>query len=162
MDRDIRAAVYEELVTDPLIDADDIVVGVFNGDVPLDGTVPSQAERSEAAAVAQRVAGVTVVHNGSLSKGACEAQIRVTSWVEVVGQGCACRAGGGPGRAEHDVVDQQLRAPSEQVGLLVCLYRRHEPGPDAGPAPSTARTRSVPRPRSGQSLAEPRYPLREH
>ena len=63
MDRDIRAAVYEELVTDPLIDADDIVVGVFNGDVPLDGTVPSQAERSEAAAVAQRVAGVTVVHN---------------------------------------------------------------------------------------------------
>ncbi len=51
MDRDIRAAVYEELVTDPLIDADDIVVGVFNVDVPLDGTVPSQAERSEAAAV---------------------------------------------------------------------------------------------------------------
>jgi hypothetical protein len=33
MDRDIRAGVYEELVTDPLIDADDIVVEVFNGDV---------------------------------------------------------------------------------------------------------------------------------
>ena len=43
MDRGIRAAVYEELVTDPLIDADDIVVEVFNGDVSLDGTVPSQA-----------------------------------------------------------------------------------------------------------------------
>jgi len=39
---DIRAAVYEELVTDPLIDADDIVVEVFNGDVSLEGTVPSQ------------------------------------------------------------------------------------------------------------------------
>ena len=28
MDRDIRAAVHEELVADPLIDADDIVVEV--------------------------------------------------------------------------------------------------------------------------------------
>jgi osmotically-inducible protein OsmY len=63
MDRDIRAAVHEELVTDPRIDADDIVVEVFNGEVSLDGTVPSQAQRSEAAAAAQRVAGVTVVHN---------------------------------------------------------------------------------------------------
>ena len=63
MDRDIRAEVYEKLVTDPRIDAADIVVEIFNGDVSLDGTVPSQAQRSEAAAAAQRVAGVTVVHN---------------------------------------------------------------------------------------------------
>ena len=35
------AAVHEELVTDPLIDADDIVVEVFNGKVVLNGTVPS-------------------------------------------------------------------------------------------------------------------------
>lgn len=63
MDRDIRAAVYKQLVTDLRIDAVDIVVEVFNGDVWLEGTVPSQAQRSEAAAAAQRVASVTVVHN---------------------------------------------------------------------------------------------------
>lgn len=63
MNSDIRAAVHQELVTDPLIDADDIVVAVFNGEVSLDGTVPSQNQRSEAAAAARRVAGVTVVHN---------------------------------------------------------------------------------------------------
>jgi osmotically-inducible protein OsmY len=63
MDSDIRAAVHEELVTDPRIDADDIVVEVFNGEVSLNGTVPSQTQCSEAVAVAQRVAGVTVVHN---------------------------------------------------------------------------------------------------
>jgi osmotically-inducible protein OsmY len=43
LDKDIRVAVYEELVTGPLIDADDIVVEVINGDVSLDGTRPSQA-----------------------------------------------------------------------------------------------------------------------
>ena len=43
MDRDIRAAVQEELVTDPRIDADDIEVEIFNGEVSLNGTVPSQA-----------------------------------------------------------------------------------------------------------------------
>jgi BON domain len=39
---DIRAVVHKELVTDPGIDADDIVFMVFNGDVSLTGTVPSQ------------------------------------------------------------------------------------------------------------------------
>jgi osmotically-inducible protein OsmY len=39
------------------------VVVVFNGEVSLGGTVPSQNQRSEAAAAAGRVAGVTVVHN---------------------------------------------------------------------------------------------------
>ena len=63
MDRDIRAAVHEELVTDPRIDADDIVVEIFDGDVTLNGTVPSQAQRSEAAAAARRVAGGTTVRN---------------------------------------------------------------------------------------------------
>ena len=63
MDRDIRAAVHEELVADPLIDADDIVVEVFNGEVSLNGTVPSQDQDAEAVAAAGRVAGVTVVHN---------------------------------------------------------------------------------------------------
>ena len=61
MDRDIRAAVHDELVTDPLIDADDIVVEVVDGAVSLTGTVPSQAQCAEAAAAARRVAGVTMV-----------------------------------------------------------------------------------------------------
>ena len=63
MDRDIRAAVHEKLVTDPLIEADDIVVEVFNGEVLLNGTVPSQDQCSEATAAARGVAGVTVVQN---------------------------------------------------------------------------------------------------
>jgi len=63
MDRDIRAAVHEELVTDPLVDADDIVVEVFDGQVSLNGTVPSQDQSAKAVATAQRVAGVTTVHN---------------------------------------------------------------------------------------------------
>jgi len=62
-DRDIRAAVYEELVTDPLIDTGDIVIEVSNGAVSLNGTVPSQAQCSEAAAAARRVNGVTRVDN---------------------------------------------------------------------------------------------------
>ena len=63
MDKDIRAAVYEALVNDPRIDADDIVVEVFGGDITLNGTVPSQAQCSEAAAAARRVAGATTVQN---------------------------------------------------------------------------------------------------
>ena len=63
MDKDIRAAVHNALVTDPLVDADDIVVVVFDGQVSLDGTVPSQDQASKAVAAAQRVAGVTAVHN---------------------------------------------------------------------------------------------------
>jgi osmotically-inducible protein OsmY len=63
MNRDIRAAVYEALVTDPRIDAGDIVVEVFDGDITLNGTVPSQAQCSEAAAAARRVAGATTVQN---------------------------------------------------------------------------------------------------
>ena len=61
--RDIRAAVYEELRADPLIDTDDIEVKVFGSDVSLDGTVPSQAQFSEAGVAARRVGGVTTVHN---------------------------------------------------------------------------------------------------
>ena len=63
MNSDVCAAVHEELVTDPRIDADDIEVEIFNGEVSLNGTVPSQAQCSEATVAARRVAGVTVVHN---------------------------------------------------------------------------------------------------
>jgi osmotically-inducible protein OsmY len=41
MDRDIRAAVCQELAADRLIDAADIEVEVINGEVSLNGTVPS-------------------------------------------------------------------------------------------------------------------------
>jgi osmotically-inducible protein OsmY len=54
--------VYQELVADRLVDAADIEVEIVSGEVSLNGTVPSQDQRTEAAA-ARRVAGVTVVHN---------------------------------------------------------------------------------------------------
>jgi osmotically-inducible protein OsmY len=61
--QDIRGAVYEALRADPVINPDDIVVEVMGGDILLNGTVPSQAQRSEVTAAAQRVAGVSTVHN---------------------------------------------------------------------------------------------------
>lgn len=60
-DTNIEAAVNRELVSDPFVDADDIVVEVVDGAVSLTGTVPSQAQRAEAAAAARRVTGVTRV-----------------------------------------------------------------------------------------------------
>ncbi len=51
--KDIREAVEAELSFDPLVD----------GQVALNGTVPSYPQYLEAAAAAQRVAGVTDVHN---------------------------------------------------------------------------------------------------
>ena len=63
MDRDIQAAVCQELDADRLLDAADIEVEVINGEVSLNGTVLSQGQHAEAAAAARRVAGVTVVHN---------------------------------------------------------------------------------------------------
>src|SRR5215475_4939623 len=63
MNSDIRAAVHEELVADPRIEADGIVVEMFNGEVSLNGTVPSQAQSAAAVAAARRVPGVTVVQN---------------------------------------------------------------------------------------------------
>jgi len=63
MARDIRAAVHGELVADPRIDADDIVVEIFNGEVSLTGTVPSQDQRAKAVTAVRRVAGVTGVDN---------------------------------------------------------------------------------------------------
>ena len=62
-DRNIGDEVQKELVSDPLIDADDIVIEVVNGAVSLTGTVPSQAQCAEAVAAAHRVAGVMGVDN---------------------------------------------------------------------------------------------------
>src|SRR3954468_16903429 len=61
--KDIREAVDAELDFDPLIDPSDITVKNINGQVALNGTVPSYPQYLEAAAAAQRVAGVTEVHN---------------------------------------------------------------------------------------------------
>ena len=61
--KDIREAVETELGFDPLVDAADISVKNMNGQVALNGTVPSYPQYLEAATAAQRVAGVTDVHN---------------------------------------------------------------------------------------------------
>ena len=60
---DIRAAVEAGLGFDPLVNATDITVMNLNGDVALNGAVASYPQYLEAAAAAQRVAGVKDVHN---------------------------------------------------------------------------------------------------
>jgi osmotically-inducible protein OsmY len=61
--KDIREAVEAELTFDPRVDPTDISVKNVKGEVALNGTVPSYPQYLEAAAAAQRVAGVTHVHN---------------------------------------------------------------------------------------------------
>jgi len=61
--KDIRDAVQAELSFDPLVDATDISVRNMNGEVGLNGTVPSYPQYLEAATAAQRVSGVKNVHN---------------------------------------------------------------------------------------------------
>jgi osmotically-inducible protein OsmY len=61
--KDIRESVQAELTFDPLVDAADITVRNINGEVALNGTVPSYPQYLEAAAAAQRVAGVKNVYN---------------------------------------------------------------------------------------------------
>jgi osmotically-inducible protein OsmY len=61
--KDIRDAVEAELGFDPLVDATHITVRNMNGDVALNGTVPSYPQYLEATAAAQRVDGVKNVYN---------------------------------------------------------------------------------------------------
>jgi osmotically-inducible protein OsmY len=61
--QDIRLAVEGELTFDPLVDSTDITVKNLDGDVALNGTVPSYPQYLEAEAAARRVGGVTQVHN---------------------------------------------------------------------------------------------------
>jgi len=61
--KDIREAVEAELSYDPLIDSANIGVKNIDGDVALNGTVPSYPQYLEAFAAAQRVAGMKNVHN---------------------------------------------------------------------------------------------------
>jgi osmotically-inducible protein OsmY len=61
--KDIYEAVQKELEFDPLVDATDISVKNMNGDVALNGTVPSYPQYQEAATATKRVKGVTRVRN---------------------------------------------------------------------------------------------------
>ena len=61
--KDIRHAVKTELDFDPRVHSAGITVRNMNGDVALNGTVPSYPQYAEAAAAARRVHGVTGVHN---------------------------------------------------------------------------------------------------
>ena len=61
--QDIRDAVELELSYDPLVDTSCITVKNINGEVALNGTVPSFPQYLEAAAAARRVSGVKTVHN---------------------------------------------------------------------------------------------------
>ena len=61
--KDVRQAVEDELIFDPLVNATGITVRNLNGEVALNGTVPGYPQYVEAAAAARRVAGVKNVHN---------------------------------------------------------------------------------------------------
>src|ERR1700693_3569413 len=60
---DVRDAVESELIFDPLVDETNITIKNMNGEVALNGTVPSYPQYVEPPAAAQRVAGVKNVHN---------------------------------------------------------------------------------------------------
>jgi len=66
--QDVSDAVQSELDFDPLVDQADITVKDLNGEVALNGTVPSYPQYLEAAAAAQRVDGVKRVHNHLMVK----------------------------------------------------------------------------------------------
>ena len=61
--RDIREAVESELGHDPRVDGGGITVKNVNGEVALNGTVPSYPQYLKAEAAARGVAGVINVHN---------------------------------------------------------------------------------------------------
>jgi osmotically-inducible protein OsmY len=60
---DIRKAVQNELDDDPLIDADGVTVRNIDGDVILQGQVPSYPAYQESVEAAWRIPGVTSVRN---------------------------------------------------------------------------------------------------
>ena len=61
--KDIRAAVETELAFDPLVDDSEVTVANIGGDIALNGTVANYPQWLAASAAAQRVDGVTKVHN---------------------------------------------------------------------------------------------------
>jgi osmotically-inducible protein OsmY len=78
--KDVREAVEAELKFDPLVEETDIHVVSMNGEVGLNGTVPSYPQYLEAAAAAQRVSGVKNVHN-HLAVVLSDADYRDDAWL---------------------------------------------------------------------------------
>ena len=76
--KDIRDAVEGELGYDPLIDDSDISVKNINGDVALNGTVPSYPQYLEAAAAARRVA-LALRSCRTTSKSCCRPETTATT-----------------------------------------------------------------------------------
>ena len=60
---EIRDAIEDRLTFDPDVDASDTTVENLNGEIVLNGTVPSYPQYMAAAAAAQSVAGVRNVRN---------------------------------------------------------------------------------------------------
>jgi len=78
--KDVREAVEAELKFDPLVEETDIHVVSMNGEVGLNGTVPSYPQYLEAAAAAQRVSEVKNVHN-HLAVVLSDADYRDDAWL---------------------------------------------------------------------------------
>jgi osmotically-inducible protein OsmY len=78
--KDVRAAVKAELRFVPIVDARDITVRIINGEVVLNGTVPSYPQYLAAAAAARRVTGVMKVDN-HLTVALTDADYRDDAWL---------------------------------------------------------------------------------
>lgn len=62
-DDELRDAVCEALLTDSVLDARDMNIGVDDGDVILSGVCPCVNSRARAESIARGVLGVREVHN---------------------------------------------------------------------------------------------------
>ena len=112
--KDVREAVEAELGFDPLIDATNITVRNVNGEVALNGTVPTYPQYLAAAAAARRVAGVTSLHNHLqvvLPEGSYRDDTMLTTAAHTEAGGIITLTGYVRTWAEHDaVVDAAGRA----------------------------------------------------
>jgi len=81
--KDIRAAVDDELVFDPLVDSAGITVATMGGDVALNGTVPSYPQYLEAAAHHGNITLTGTVRYGS-QRAAAESAVAMLTGVRSV------------------------------------------------------------------------------
>ena len=65
-DEDLVTGVAQALLADPATRAAHLRVSCRNGEVWLDGTLPSDADVATAAALAGAVPGIVAVHNGAV------------------------------------------------------------------------------------------------
>ena len=97
MDRDIRAAVYEELVSDPRIDADGIVVDIFGG-----GTLDTVAHNAGQEDIAFTAGRPDAIRHGAIRPERFVHQLRQGRVVHVViGRQCDRQQILHRGRASH-------------------------------------------------------------